>query len=407
MTDRFVTVGDDLALPDYLKVVPGNLPSAVALRLAAGLDRANNTTDAEKPVSTATQTALDGKVSQDGTPRLMKLAGDTRAGVLDWEFNAGIAGYLMHLRAGVDSISDEYALGIGLDGGAGGGILISQKTASGIGLNLSQVPGTGVGLLASNRSSIPIINTEIYVGGGGMLFSLKEGQGRADGVLTFGSPTLTSATANFTSADVGRTVQTTQPKPNDLPAGTTIVSVESATSVTLSKNATATRTGVRFMILGRPQVDTQKIITVLDTDSTSELFTLRRGSLTMPIPVTPRDAGSSVLRVQGAVGQVADLQSWRDSNTNRLSRVNKNGYLMTSRSATPPVADLDIGEGTFHFDPTQSVEKLKVSLRNGAGNLVTREIELNEANGTVLKSPNGTRYRLTVGDDGALTTTAL
>lgn len=57
----------------------------------------------------------------------------------------------------------------------------------------------------------------------------------ADMVTTSGSKTLTSATANFTAADVGKPVVGTS-----LVTGTTIASVTNATTVVLSANATAT-----------------------------------------------------------------------------------------------------------------------------------------------------------------------
>lgn len=60
-----------------------------------------------------------------------------------------------------------------------------------------------------------------------------------DGVTTNGSPTFTSATANFTSAAVGYVATGT-----GIPSNTTILSVQSATSVTLSANATASASGV-------------------------------------------------------------------------------------------------------------------------------------------------------------------
>jgi hypothetical protein len=65
----------------------------------------------------------------------------------------------------------------------------------------------------------------------------------ADGATTNGSPTVTSATAAFTSADVGRTISGA-----GIPAGSTIIAVGSATSVTISQNATATATGVSITI---------------------------------------------------------------------------------------------------------------------------------------------------------------
>ena len=59
-------------------------------------------------------------------------------------------------------------------------------------------------------------------------------RGVSDGVLVSGSSTLTSPTAGFTSADVGKTLIA-----NDIPAGTTIQSYAGPTTVVMSANATA------------------------------------------------------------------------------------------------------------------------------------------------------------------------
>lgn len=66
-----------------------------------------------------------------------------------------------------------------------------------------------------------------------------------DASTTTGSPTLTSATAAFVAGDVGKAVSAA-----GVPAGTTITSVQSGTSVTLSANATATAAGVAAVIGG-------------------------------------------------------------------------------------------------------------------------------------------------------------
>jgi hypothetical protein len=68
-----------------------------------------------------------------------------------------------------------------------------------------------------------------------------------DGVTTNASATVTSATAVFTAYDVGKKISGA-----GIPALTTILSVQSATSITLSANATATATGVALTI-GTPE----------------------------------------------------------------------------------------------------------------------------------------------------------
>jgi prepilin-type N-terminal cleavage/methylation domain-containing protein len=68
-------------------------------------------------------------------------------------------------------------------------------------------------------------------------------RGVSDGVLVSGSPTFTSATAGFTSADVGKALIAT-----DIPAGTTIQSYTGPTTVVMSANATASSTSATVTI---------------------------------------------------------------------------------------------------------------------------------------------------------------
>lgn len=70
-----------------------------------------------------------------------------------------------------------------------------------------------------------------------------------DGATTSASPIITSATAAFVQADVGKTITGT-----GIPAATTILSVQNATTATLSANATATATGVSITITARTGV---------------------------------------------------------------------------------------------------------------------------------------------------------
>lgn len=70
-----------------------------------------------------------------------------------------------------------------------------------------------------------------------------------DGVTVVGT-TVTSASANFTAADVGRGISGT-----DIPVGATIASRQSATSITLSAAATAAATGA-VITIGAEEVPT-------------------------------------------------------------------------------------------------------------------------------------------------------
>ncbi len=64
-----------------------------------------------------------------------------------------------------------------------------------------------------------------------------------DGATTSGSPTVTSATANFVNADVGSLIGGA-----GIPAGARITARTNATTVTISANATATATGVALSV---------------------------------------------------------------------------------------------------------------------------------------------------------------
>lgn len=86
-----------------------------------------------------------------------------------------------------------------------------------------------------------------------------------DLVTTNGSPIVTSATANFTAGiagvatDSGKTVTGT-----GIPAGASILTINSATQVTLTDNATATATGVTATLGSGPAVNTALIAMGVD-----------------------------------------------------------------------------------------------------------------------------------------------
>jgi prepilin-type N-terminal cleavage/methylation domain-containing protein len=87
--------------------------------------------------------------------------------------------------------------------------------------------------LSSNARATPTIRTTQN----GTFVSYPGSRSVMDAVTTSGSATLTSATANFTSSDVGTSVAGT-----NIVSGTTIAGVTNSTTATLSANATATGT---------------------------------------------------------------------------------------------------------------------------------------------------------------------
>lgn len=75
------------------------------------------------------------------------------------------------------------------------------------------------------------------------LIALIRTRSVADGVTTSGDATVTSATAAFAATDVGRPIAGT-----GIPDNTTITTINSATSVELSQNATASGTDITITI---------------------------------------------------------------------------------------------------------------------------------------------------------------
>src|SRR5450631_517163 len=101
------------------------------------------------------------------------------------------------------------------------------------------------------RSAKGAIDTELANVNQGLLWkhmfgSISASVGRvssADGVTTNASKNISSATAAFTQADVGRTITGT-----GIPALATIASVSSSTAAVTSANSTADGTGIAFTI---------------------------------------------------------------------------------------------------------------------------------------------------------------
>ena len=91
--------------------------------------------------------------------------------------------------------------------------------------------------LAIPQDGIAILDVEVDMRG------MHVSRVVTDGVTTSGSATVTSATAAFIANDTGKVITGT-----GIPAATTILSVQSPTSITLSANASATGAGVTLTI---------------------------------------------------------------------------------------------------------------------------------------------------------------
>jgi hypothetical protein len=117
-----------------------------------------------------------------------------------------------------------------------------------------------------------------------------------DGVTVSSSTTLTSATAAFTSADVGNPITGT-----NIPAATTISGYTSATSVTLSKPATASGSPVTFKIFGDGNRSVMDAVTTHNSASiTSATAYFTAADVGKPVCGTTLTAGTTIVSVQSA-----------------------------------------------------------------------------------------------------------
>lgn len=124
----------------------------------------------------------------------------------------------------------------------------------------------------------------------------------SDGTTTSGSSTLTAASATFTAADIGNPITGT-----NIPAGTTVSAVNSSTSITMSRNATATGTNIWFTVYG----DGNR--TVMDAVTTNGSTTITSNTAYF----TSADAGRPIVGATFAAGTT--IQSVTNSTTAVLS----------------------------------------------------------------------------------------
>lgn len=199
----------------------------------------------------------------DGISRVMKPAGDMRAGVLDWRWDNDY-GYLLHFQAGENTTAASAAFGIGTDHGSGSAGVLALKNG-GNGLQIGSHPshtGKAFTLSSYGKDAVPC-EVSLFSGAKPLIVTHKLGQGFSDGATTNGSTTLTSATANFTSADVGATLTQTTSRGEGfgaIPAGATIASVTNATTVEMSVASTRTATGINFLVGGRAVPSAQEFL---------------------------------------------------------------------------------------------------------------------------------------------------
>ncbi|WP_432794462.1 hypothetical protein [Rhodococcus ruber] len=177
-------------------------------------------------------------------------------------------GYLMHLTTQPNSGSGAAVIALGGEYG-NADLLFSNAKAGGSAIRAVSHPSATahtVQIENHSRTRRPL-SVVMRVGSAPMTFLLGKGEGFADGTLTNGSTTITSATANFTAGDVGSPIVQTTPRNEGfcIPSGTTIASVTNATTAVLSKAATGTGSAINFSISNRTPTTSQQWATFYDS----------------------------------------------------------------------------------------------------------------------------------------------
>ncbi|SES47256.1 hypothetical protein [Rhizobium sp. NFR03] len=320
-------------------------------------------------------------------PFTIKPSGDGRNGVMDAKFDDA-TGYIFHLRAGVNSGSGTYAIGIGTDEGLGGGLLISHKNNGSAGFSLNNNPGAGIGMYAIQYSLNPAIHIDQYAAASPAIrIQAKSGQGVGDVVTTAGSSTITSATAAFVAGDVGKAISqltfvaSTSPA-GCIPPGATIASVTNGTTAVMSAPATASGTGVRVKIAGRAISTGMSLFQVQSEDgSVRGDILFNRIDWKTPLRVTQGIAGNEALPVASfraaTSGQTGNLMEvTNNAGSVVFSRLDKNGVFMTSKTSAPADADISTGEMALWFDSTSGAAKLMIKAKDAGGTVRTASVAL-------------------------------
>lgn len=342
-------------------------------------------------------TTADGRYAPRGT--FVRSTGQVSTpGILDWG-NDSTDGYAIHLTLGANSGSAVAAIGIGTDAGGGSGIIVSHKN-SGRAMDIGVQATAGHGLQITGRSAVGYIARFLAKAGAlGVTFKAEAGQGFADGVTTAGSTTLTSATAAFTAADVGRTLTQTASRSSaptgTLPAGVTIQSVTDAQTVVMSAAAAGAATGLMFEVGSRPVPDSQALLTVQDESSAhlTQIYKqgiLARGSMTNIPP----------LRARRKASQTAAIQTWEDENGVALSQVGPSGHLMTKVTTAAAASGLAASTLALSLDDTAGAPRLVVVAKDSAGTAATGYLPIAGDPQLVVINPQTGSYTLVPADAG-------
>lgn len=334
------------------------------------------------------QTALNATYAPKGfaSPRQV---GDGLSGALDYR-HEGTTGYLAHFVMGANTLPLAGAYAAGTDLGQGDGFLVSHKN-TGVGFRGIGHGGSSILQYMVGYGKSTLYNGEIYKDNQGMKLFAKIGEGIGDGVATSGSTTFTSATANFTGADVGSTISQTSTRGTlnvggTIPSGTTIAAVTNATTAVLSAPATASGTGIQFLIGSRAPATTQPFFTMYDTNGTSKRYEFALGKYTGVVPheIQSNAAASQSLLVKAAVGHTAEIFTvLKDGNATGVLSVTASGIVaarfgssLTNAGSTGSNAVSVTNSGTtahsIYITRGASQTGDQISIRDSGGALQTR-----------------------------------
>lgn len=385
-------------------------------------------------------TPVDFSGEGDFAPRGAFTKTDTLAGVLDWINNStsGYLLHLRTGASSTAStaaigIGTDQGVGTGL-------LVSHKNSGTGINLGVNPGAGVGMTVNGRSTSSPIKVNHFAGGGAVALQANtganFNDGT-TTSGSTTFTSATaafvpgdvgqtLTQLTSRGLSTDPAGAI----------PAGTTIATYVSPTQVTMSQPAGATASTILFAVGGRVIPATQPLFQVLN-ESAAALLTVTKGGLTLvggavgevPLKVTgaagqtanifaaflsgngtaalsvaanggvtipfgtfPSNAGNvntaavtsttwssnpAVRVTRSATDKTGDLLvACEASSTTPLTRINKEGFLMTRKVAAPPDADIATSEASIWLDPTPGSSKLMIKGKNSSGTVITGSVAL-------------------------------
>ena len=188
-------------------------------------------------------------------------------------------------------------------------------------LTNSALPATAF-IKSVTNATTAVLDIAATATGTGKKWTIENSDSRivSDGVTTSGSGTVTSATANFTAADVGRTITGTNMK-----HGAKITARTSATQVTVSPAATATGTAQQLTVGAAANQTSDRFVHDAHVTTGSTTVTSASAAFVsafdvhLPVTGTGIPAGASIASVTNATTIVLSAAATATSTTGSLT----------------------------------------------------------------------------------------